>query len=75
MQTIKEKFFEEFEITRMSKNSIVVKDKMNRDIFVHRNSFNAIVNDIAVDYRISNLNIGLSEFDTFWLEVLVWKHI
>lgn len=75
MQTIKEKFFEEFEITRMSKNSIVVKDKMNRDIFVHRNSFNAIVNDIAVDYRISNLNIGLTEFGTLWLEVLVWKHI
>ena len=37
MQTIKERFFEEFEIVRMSKNSIVVKDKKNIDVFVHRN--------------------------------------
>lgn len=74
MQTIKEKFFDEFELVRMSGNSIVVRDKMNRDIFVHRNVFNNILNDTAVDYRVIEKGFDVNR-PCLWLDALVWKSI
>jgi hypothetical protein len=65
---VKEKFFTEFTIVRMSKSSLVVRDKDGRESYIHRNAFNNL--DIAQDYRlIKRAEMG----GQWWIEVLVWK--
>jgi hypothetical protein len=65
---MKEKFLAEFTIVRMSKSSLVVRDKDGREIYIHRNSFNNL--DVAQDYRIvERPEMGYQR----WIEVLVWR--
>jgi hypothetical protein len=65
---MKEKFLAEFTIVRMSKSSLVVRDKDGRESYIHRNAFNNL--DIAQDYRmVERPEMG----GQMWIEVLVWR--
>jgi hypothetical protein len=65
---VKEKFLAEFDIVRMSKSSLVVRNKDGHESYIHRNAFNNL--DIAQDYRL----IKRAEMNgQWWIEVLVWK--
>lgn len=67
---MKQKLFEKFDIMSMTKNSLVLRDKLTGvTVYMHRNAFNKI-ND-AVDFRVVErcLNYKSSK----WVEVLVWQ--
>lgn len=65
---MKEKFLAEFTIVRMSKSSLVVRDKDGREAYIHRNAFNNL--NIAQDYRMTKRPEMNGQW---WIEVLVWK--
>lgn len=67
---MKEKFLAEFTIVRMSKSSLVVRDKDGHEAYIHRNAFNNL--GIAQDYRMTKRpEMG----DKWWIEVLVWRSL
>lgn len=67
---MKVKFLTEFELVKMSKNSIMVRNNKSGEMaYIHRNAFNSL--DVAVDYRM----VWRSEMNTNWIEVLVWRTI
>lgn len=75
MQTLKGQFDAQFTVTRMSHNSLVLREnKTGETYYIHRNAYNAILNGAAVDLRIVEGNEGmLGGFR--WVEVLVWKRL
>ena len=65
---MKEKFLSEFTIIRMSKSSLVVRNKNGQEAYIHRNVFNNL--DVAQDYRlVKRPELG----NQWWVETLVWK--
>jgi hypothetical protein len=67
---MKAKFLTEFELVKMSKNSIMVRNCKSGEIaYIHRNAFNSL--DASVDYRM----VWRPEMNTNWIEVLVWRTI
>lgn len=65
---MKEKFLNEFTIVRMTKSSLVVRNKDGHEFYIHRNAFNNL--DTAQDYRaIKRAEMG----GQWWIEVLVWR--
>lgn len=67
---MKAKFLTEFELVKMSKNSIMVRNNKSGEIaYIHRNAFNRL--DASVDYRM----VWRPEMNTNWIEVLVWRTI
>lgn len=75
MQTLKGQFDAQFTVTRMSNNSLVLREnKTGETCYIHRNAYNAILNGAAVDLRIVDGDEGmLGGFR--WVEVLVWKRL
>lgn len=75
---MKKKFFDDFEIVKMSRNSIVVieRGKTNSPencIFVGRNAFNKICEDKAVDWTVIKKQLNEYGPEMQWLEVLAWQ--
>jgi hypothetical protein len=67
---MKARFLTEFELVKMSKNSIMVRNNKSGEIaYIHRNAFNSL--DAAVDYKMT----WRPEMNTNWIEVLVWRTI
>lgn len=67
---MKAKFLKEYELVKMSRNSIMVRNYVSGEIaYIHRNAFNDL--NAAVDYRM----IRKSEINSNWIEVLVWRTI
>jgi hypothetical protein len=67
---MKQKFFDQFEIVRMTNKCLLVRDKKTfEEAFIHRNVFNSL--DKAVDYRTVFLEGDSGRQG--WIEVLVWK--
>lgn len=65
---MKEKFMQNYELIRMSKNSLVFRNKStNEPVFIHRNVFNNL--DTAVDYR----QVTLEDKPNIWIEILTWN--
>lgn len=65
---MKEKFMQEYELIRMSKNSLVFRNKStNEEVFIHRKIFNSL--DIAVDYR----QVTPEGIHNIWIETLLWN--
>ena len=65
---MKEKFMQNYELIRMSKNSLVFRNKStNESVFIHRNVFNNL--DTAVDYR----QVTLEDKANIWIEILTWN--
>lgn len=69
---MRKRFFEEFDIVRMTRSSIVVRERRTGlDGFMHRNAFNEL--DHAEDFRFKERIIdGRS---SWWVEILIWKAI
>ena len=68
---MKQKFLSEYEIIRMSANSLVCRNKYTGDqVWVHRNVFNNL--DDAVEYRIVVKDPCHVQK---WVEGLVWKSL
>lgn len=67
---MKQKFFDQFDIVRMTNKCLLVRDKKTfEEAFIHRNAFNVL--DRAVDYRVIPENVELER--GAWIEVLVWR--
>lgn len=65
---MKEKFMQNYELIRMSKNSLVFRNKStNEPVFIHRNVFNNL--DTAVDYR----QVTFEDKPNIWIEILTWN--
>lgn len=65
---MKEKFMQNYELIRMSKNSLVFRNKStNEPVFIHRNVFNNLYT--AVDYR----QVTLEDKPNIWIEILTWN--
>ena len=71
---MKDKFFNEFSIISMKRNSILCKElTTDKQVYIHRESFNALIANQAVDYRVTEItHMGLT---SNWIEVLVWKRL
>lgn len=71
---MKDKFFNEFSIISMKRNSILCMElATNKQVYIHRESFNALVSNQIVDYRVTEVtHMGLT---SNWIEVLVWKRL
>jgi hypothetical protein len=68
---MKEKFLSEYEIVRMSQNSLVFKHKYTgNQVWIHRNVFNHL--DDAVEYRIVTKEACCVQK---WVEGLFWKSL
>lgn len=68
---MKKRFLEEFEIVRMSRNSLVVRQHATgKECFIHRNAFNLLQD--AVDYRIKEVWLGEDRRSSNWIEVCCW---
>jgi hypothetical protein len=68
---MKEKFLAEYEIIRMSANSLVCKNKYTGDqVWIHRNVFNHL--DDAVEYRIVVKEACCVQK---WVEGLFWTSL
>lgn len=71
---MKEKFLSEYEIVRMSRNSLLVCNKRTSNrAYIHRNIFNQL--DQATDYREVDITFANREDKSRWIEVLIWKAI
>ena len=68
--TTKEMFLKDFEIVKMNKNSLVLRNR-NTEVLIHRNAFNVVMNDQAEDYRVVDRYFNGREVK--WVEVLTWK--
>jgi hypothetical protein len=67
---MKTKFLSEFNIVRMSKNSMVLEsNKTNQYVYITRNIFNKIMNN---DSRIVDYTIVETEQGSLWIEILTW---
>lgn len=66
----KEMFLKDFEIVKMNKNSLVLRNR-NTEVLIHRNAFNVVMNDRAEDYRVVDRYFNGREVK--WVEVLTWK--
>lgn len=71
--TTKEKFLNEYEIVRMNKNSITLRSH-GIFVYIHRNIFNEIMNNNAVDYIEEKMQFGECQIQ-FWIKALIWKSI
>lgn len=70
--TMKKRFLEEFEIIRMSRNSLIVRQRTTgEECFIHRNVFNLLQD--AVDYRIKEVWFGEDRRSSNWIEVCCWR--
>lgn len=76
---MKKKFFDEFELVKMSRNSVVVvksgtpTNNTENWVYVSRNAFNKICEDQVVDWTVVKKQI--SDFGPVmnWLNVLAWQ--
>ena len=69
---MKQKFLEEFEIVRMSRNSLYVRQRTTgKECFIHRNAFNLLQD--AVDYRIKEIWFDDGRHSSDWIEVCSWR--
>lgn len=74
---MKDKFISEYEIVKMSRNSLLVRNKLTNNLaYIHRNVFNQL--DRAIDYREIYAPINSESprgpWDR-WIEACIWKSI
>lgn len=66
---MKKRFLSEFNIVRMSQNSMLLSNETNQRVYITRNVFNKIMND---DSRIIDYTIVETEKGLLWIEILTW---
>lgn len=67
---MKQKFFDQFEIVRMTNKCLIVRDKKtSEEVLIHRKAFNTL--DRASDYRVVFIDPEPGHMP--WIEVLVWR--
>lgn len=78
MNTLK-KFNEIYELYKMSKNSMILKNRKTGEmVFIHRNAYNALLNESAEDFRTTKRTFctdGIHRQEQTWVEVLTWVSI
>lgn len=72
--TTKERFLNEYEMVKMNKNSITLRRQGNSLVYIHRNVFNEIMNDNAVDYVEEQKPLCDWQIQ-YWVKALIWKSI
>jgi hypothetical protein len=78
MQPFVDKFNSIFEIVKMNRNSITVRDRKDGSLYyLHRNAYNAILDGTVVDFRIGEpIHSDFGQMNNLpWIEVLMWKRI
>ena len=77
--TTLEKFNANYEIVRMSRNSMVLNNRRTGNmVFIHRKAYNALLNNQCEDFREIDRKFthdGLSYQTSKWVEVLTWVSI
>lgn len=67
---MKQRFFEQYEIVRITRGVVVVLNKKtNQKVFISHNSFNAL--DRATDMRETEIETERGKF--MWVEIAIWQ--
>ena len=73
------KFNEIYELSKMSKNSMILKNRKTGEmVFIHRNAYNALLANNVEDFRTVKCTFctdGIHRQEQTWVEVLTWVSI
>lgn len=77
--TTLEKFNTTYELYKMSKNSMVLRNReTDAKVFIHRNAYNALLSGNVEDFRTVKRTFctdGIHRQEQTWVEVLTWVSI